>query len=49
MIKVAVYMNSYQLENDNPKYILTLKEFEDKYNSDDELRYDIYAVRFVVA
>lgn len=49
MIKVAVYTSSYQLENDSPKYILTLKEIEDKYDKDDELRYDIYAIRFIVA
>jgi hypothetical protein len=47
MIKVAVYMHGYQLENDSPEYILTLKEFEDKYDHD--LRYDVYAVRFIVA
>lgn len=47
MIKVAVYMHSYSLGNDSPEYILTLKEFEDKY--DNELRYDVYAIRFIVA
>lgn len=50
MIKVEIYNNSYSWEEDEPDEVLTLKEFEDKFNSrlDDYSDFDPSYIRFIV-
>lgn len=50
MIKVEIYNDSYSWENDEPDEVLTLKEFEAKFNSrfDNNLDFDPSRIRFIV-
>ena len=50
MIKVAIYNSYYSWVNDEPEAILTLKEFEDKFNNrfDNNFDFDPSRIRFIV-
>lgn len=50
MIKVEVYNYRYSFENEEPEMVLTLKEFEEKFNNKDE-DYDFNPqyIKFVIA
>lgn len=50
MIKVAIYNSYYSWVDDEPEAVLTLKEFEDKFNSrlDNNLDFDPSRIRFIV-
>lgn len=50
MIKVAIYNSYYSWVNDEPEAVLTLKEFEEEFNSrlDDNLDFDPSRIRFIV-
>lgn len=54
MIKVEIYEHSYSWENDEPDEVLSLKEFENKFNNrfnddDDDLDYfSPSRIKFVV-
>lgn len=50
MIKVAIYENSWNFEDDEPSEILTLKEFEKEYNGrfDEDIMFDPSKIKFIV-
>lgn len=50
MIKVAVYNYSYEYEDDEPVMVLSLKEFEEKFNKrfEDDLDFDPRYIKFIV-
>lgn len=50
MVKVKIYNDYYSWVNDEPVEVLTLKEFEDKFNSrfDNNLDFDPSRIRFIV-
>ena len=50
MIKVEIYNCHYSWENDEPDEVLSLKEFEDKFNSrfDNHLDFDPRYIKFIV-
>lgn len=48
MIKVAIYNSHYSWENDEPDEVLTLKEFETKFNNRYDNDFDPSRIRFIV-
>lgn len=50
MIKVAIYENSRNFEDDEPSEILSLKEFEERYNDiyDKGICFEPFKIKFIV-
>lgn len=48
MIKVALYEFSYEWENDEPTMVLSLKEFEKKFNEDRFKISDFHRIEFII-
>lgn len=49
MIKVEIYKFRYDWENEEPTLVLTLKDFQERYNNGDDEVKDAYKIRFVIA
>jgi hypothetical protein len=48
MIKVEIYEGSFDWENEEPKLVLTLKDYQERYNNGDYEVQDVYKIRFVI-
>lgn len=48
MIKVEFYEGSFDWENKEPKMVLSLKEYEERYNKGDYEVQDVYKIRFII-
>ena len=48
MIKVAIYEHFGDFEDDEPSKILTLKEFEEEYNSRFDKDFDPSRIKFII-
>lgn len=48
MIKVEVYNRWYDWEDEEPTLVLTLKDYQERYNNGDDEVQDAYKIRFIV-
>lgn len=48
MIKVEIYKWSYDWENEEPNLVLTLKDYQERYNNGDDEVQGAYKIRFIV-
>lgn len=48
MIKVEIYEYNFDWENEEPSLVLSLKEFEERFNKRDGEVLNVYKIRFIV-
>lgn len=48
MFKVELYEGSFGWENEEPTMVLSLKEYEERYNKGDYEVQGVYKIRFII-